>query len=114
MTHHRVTSCLSRHAHISYDVRRHTFGFDPDFLFPILNPDQCTRPCMTCSLTAQGKWSVPHFTAKGRVEAYVKEAHASMAAAFLAPGFFYSNFVERFPSRCERLHLCGAVSQTGV
>jgi hypothetical protein len=64
---------------------------------------------MTCSPTAQGKWSVPHFTAKGRVEAYVKEAHASMLAVFLAPGFFYSNIVERFPSRCERLRLRGAV-----
>jgi hypothetical protein len=40
---------------------------------------------------------VPHFWAKGRVVAYVKEHHPDMTAVFPALGIFYTNFAEIFP-----------------
>ena len=48
----------------------------------------------------QGKYVAPLFTAKGRVQPYVLEAHPQMTSVFPSFAIFYTNWVEFYKPRC--------------
>ncbi len=52
---------------------------------------------------AQGKWDVPHFTAKAHIADYVREKHAGMISIFPSVAAFYTNFLEYARPRCAPL-----------
>jgi uncharacterized protein YbjT (DUF2867 family) len=47
-----------------------------------------------------GKWAVPHFTDKARVDKYVRQAGFA-TWSFVMPAFYYQNFATMFPPKKE-------------
>ena len=63
---------------------------------------------MGCAVIAvddwvQGKWDVPHFTAKAHVVDYVRATHTGMISIFPAVAAFYTNFLEYARPKCATL-----------
>ena len=52
---------------------------------------------------AQGKWDVPHFSAKAHVADYIREKHAGMISIFPSVAAFYTNFLEYARPKCATL-----------
>ena len=57
--------------------------------------------------TSQGKWDVPHFTAKAHVADYVTGKHTGMISIFPSVAAFYTNFLEYARPKCAALPCAG-------
>jgi len=82
-------------------------------MLPMAVCEMAVRRCEGCRLmflgsqstcaTSQGKWDVPHFTAKAHVADYVREKHAGMISIFPSVAAFYTNFLEYARPKCATL-----------
>ena len=49
---------------------------------------------------AQGKYHVPYFTAKARVQGYVTSKYPDMTSVFPSPAYFMTNFIQYYRPKC--------------